>query len=186
MVPTYETDRTSLSAAPATERSRKSQWKRRYAPQRTASLGSANRRFDCNARCRLLLLVNIRLERGLIGDLHSVVAGLIDTAHRVYTAPLPLARLPGKLSDKLADSNAQMSVCVKAVNFPLRQRKPCPRAKPPPRHGACVTTQEDLGEHAIASKATNDTHLLLYKFARSGAKAKVMRCDANLHDCCVA
>src|SRR6266550_9286154 len=114
------------------------------------------------------------------------MAGFIDTAHRVYTAPLPLTRLAGELCDKFADGNVQMSVCVKTVNFPLQQRKACPRAKPLPRHGTGVTTKEDLGGHAIANKATNDTHLLLYELLESGAKTEVMRCDANLHDCCVA
>jgi len=83
----------------------------------TAFLESANRRFDCNARCRLLLLVNIRFERGLIRT-STLMAGFIETAHRVYTAPLPLTRLPGELCDKFADSNIQMSVCVKTVNCP--------------------------------------------------------------------
>jgi hypothetical protein len=68
----------------------------------------------------------------------------------------------------------------------LQQRKACPRAKPLPRHGAGVTTKEDLGGHAIANKATNDTHLLLYELLESGAKTEVMRCDANFHDRCVA
>jgi hypothetical protein len=100
------------------------------------------------------------------------MARLIDTAHRVYTAPLPLTRLPGELSDKLADSNVQMSVCVKAVNFPPRQRKACPCAKPLLRHGAGVTMKEELRGRAIANKATNDTHLLLYELPESGAKSE--------------
>ena len=110
----------------------------------------------------------------------------IDTAHRVYTAPFPLTRLAGQLCDKFADSNVELSVCAKAENFPLRQRKACPRAKPLPRHGAGVTTKEDLGGHGIANKATNDTHLLLYELLESGAKTEFMRCGANLHDRCVA
>jgi hypothetical protein len=92
----------------------------------------------------------------------------LGTAHRVYTPPLPRTRLAGQLCDKFADSNVQLSVCAKAENFPLRQRKACPCTKPLPRHGAGVTTKEDLGGHGIANKATSDAHLLLYELLESG------------------
>lgn len=114
------------------------------------------------------------------------MAGFIDTTHRVYTVPLPLTRLPNELCDKFADSNVQMSVRLKTVNFPPRQRKASPCAKPLPRHGAGVTTKEELRGCAIANKATNDTHLLLYELPESGAKTEVTRCNANVHNCCVA
>jgi hypothetical protein len=114
------------------------------------------------------------------------MAGFIDTAHRVYAAPHLLTRLPGELCQKFADSKVKMSVCTKPVNLPLSQREACPRAKPFPLHGAGIATKTDLGGYAIGNKATNGTHLLLYELVASGAKTEVMRCDANLHDCCVA
>jgi hypothetical protein len=151
----------------------------------TAFLGSASWRFNRNARCRLLLLVSARSDSGFIGAF-ILIAGFIDAADRVYTAPLPLTRLPGEFCQKFADSNVKMSVRAKPVNSLLSQREACPRAKPFFRHGAGIATKKHLGGYAIGNKATNFTHLLLYELVASGAKTKVMRCDANFHDCCVA
>jgi hypothetical protein len=60
--------------------------------------------------------LNIRSDGGLRGA-SILIAEFIDTAHRLYTASLSVARLAGELCDKFADSTVQLGVWWKSREF---------------------------------------------------------------------